>query len=77
VDTDGRCRAPQGNVAVQAPIQPAYAHTAYSCFRLFMPYDQLHLPRGRHRLRLVVGVVGPGQKLVATSSPVSFWVREF
>ena len=74
-DQDERYRAPNGNVAARASFEPPYDDSVYSDCQLFIPYSQLHLARGRHNLCFIVGVVGPGDQLLATSDAVPFWVR--
>ena len=50
-DFDDSYRDPSGNVAVSDRTKPRYASSRWRDFKIFMPYDQLHLhPSGRHEL---------------------------
>ncbi len=67
--------APDGNVSTQTPFTPKYKMTRYADLKVFLPYSQLHLAKGRHNLEAVV-VIRDSNKNVLTQKSAPFRVNE-
>lgn len=50
-DTNGRYATTGGSVAVGRDLTPRYARTVFNNFELFMPYAELHMACGEHKLK--------------------------
>lgn len=51
-DMNGLYGSPTGQVSVQGNFMSKYQNTAFSDYRLFIPYPELHLPNGTHNLKV-------------------------
>jgi hypothetical protein len=71
-DNDGINSTKDGNVVVWEDFKPRYTSSTYGDFWLFMPYNQLHLPRGEHSLKFRVVINCPQGNRVARSNWVPF-----
>ena len=49
-DKNNQYTSASGNVAVYRDINPSYPEAIYDDFQLFMPYDELDLPKGKYNL---------------------------
>ncbi len=75
IDRDRRYRTSDGQVSVGEPACPSYESSTYSDFKLFIPYNQLHLARrdSRYNLKFYVGVYDKTwKKMIGTSGYVYF-----
>ncbi|MCP4219730.1 MAG: hypothetical protein GY765_34170, partial [bacterium] len=71
VDSDGQYNSINGQVSVGTPFTPAYKNTVYADLALTLPAGQLHLPPGRFKLAVMVGVF-KGGSMLASSQTVNF-----
>ncbi len=55
-DYNSRYRTSDGHVSTGIDFKPGYTHTNYANLSVFIPYEELHLSRGRHELRFSLGV---------------------
>lgn len=53
-DINASYRSADGQVAVGEDFIPPYDETVYKDFRLFIPYDELHLAEGKHDLKFFI-----------------------
>jgi TIR domain len=64
-------RDPAGNLCVSDNFVPGYDDTVWDDFKLFMPYDILHLEKGNHSLKFFVDIwdlsVVPAVRIVRSS----------
>jgi hypothetical protein len=51
-DTNNSYRSNAGQVAASVDFVPPYESSKYDDFILFIPYEELHLPPGKHDLKL-------------------------
>ncbi len=67
---------PGGDVAVGSDFVPPQAPATYEDFKLFMPYDELHLLEGQHDLRFIIKLFNyANNEFFAESGYYDFWVR--
>lgn len=55
-DQNGRYATSEGKVAVTADFSPQYDSSDFNDLVMFIPYDELHLPSGKHMLKLNAGL---------------------
>lgn len=70
-DHNGRYRTSLGKVSVGRNFTPRYANSVYKDFKLFMPYAELHMADGYHRLEFDVAAfhtLGSGYTQYARSN---------
>lgn len=67
VDTNRQFYTASGNVALGEMFSPAGADVRFSDFQMFIPYSELHLPSGEHRLRYLTQVFDDNSRELATS----------
>ncbi len=53
-----------GNVAAEIALKPGFATTDYSDLKIFIPYNELHLPNGEHSLKMDIDVIYEDGELV-------------
>ena len=53
-DSNDKFSTTGGNAAIHGDFTPTYQGSAYTDFQLFMPYDELHISRGKFDLKFVV-----------------------
>ena len=71
-DTNNRYHSVDGQVVCFSGITPGYDQTEYKDFILFMPYDELHLNRGRYDLKFRGEIHDNASKNYCTSDWVYF-----
>ena len=73
VDSNGKYRDARGNVTVSDKFTPIYSAAVFDDFKLFIPYDELHLSTGVTNLQFRVAVYAEGNGVViAESNAVTF-----
>ena len=55
-DTNGRYDTTAGNVSTGSNFQPGSVKMVYNDFKLFIPYHELHLERGKHNLKFRIWI---------------------
>ena len=55
-DYDNSYRASDGHVCVSDTSNATYEDTRWSDYKLFMPYDQLHMASGKHELKFFIHI---------------------
>lgn len=56
-DTNGSYKTTTGDVsAVSHIFQPSYVNTVYQDFKFFMPYQELHMARGKYNLKFYIRI---------------------
>lgn len=74
-DKDRRYATPQKKVAASVTIKPLYDNAVFPSCTVFIPYAQLHLPAGQHRVQVAVGVSKGGRKIAKRSKPMGVTVN--
>jgi serine/threonine protein kinase len=68
-DFDQDYRADDGQVSVWENFTPEYDSTEFEDFKLFMPYDELHMAAGHHELKFNLQIHHQPSGTVAAESP--------
>ncbi|RKU12753.1 hypothetical protein C6502_05250, partial [Candidatus Poribacteria bacterium] len=55
-DTNGRYNTTAGAVSTWGKFQPGYVKSIYNDFKLFLPYTELHMARGKHNLKFRIKI---------------------
>ena len=55
-DTNGRYNTTTGDVSTSGKFQPRYVNSVYNDFKLFFPYQELHMARGKHNLKFRIRI---------------------
>lgn len=55
-DYDGSHTTDSGKVSTYEKTQTEYHNSIWNDFKIFMPYDQLHMASGKHDLKFYVGI---------------------
>ena len=55
-DTNGSYKTTSGTVSASGNFQPRHLRSIYNDYTLFMPYKELHLPRGKHNLKFFIKI---------------------
>lgn len=72
-DYDGKYKSSDGNVATHLNTTATYDSSIWKDFKIFMPYDQLHMASGKHELKFYVTIYSPLTKeFLANSDYVHF-----
>lgn len=73
IDTDGSYGTTNGKVATHLVTTTQYHNSIWNDFKIFMPYDQLHMGSGKHELKFYVSIYSPVTKeFMASSDYVHF-----
>ena len=64
--------SPNGTVATSETFTPSYESSIFNDFVLFIPYDELHLNSGSHRLKFQVQIFNNKLKAIGESEYYSF-----
>ena len=64
-----------GEVCVARPFIPGYQNTSYGDFVLFMPYYELHMKAGNHKLKFSVSIWDDDDRELARSKWIPFRYR--
>ena len=59
-DTNGSYNTTSGTVSTIGNFQPSHLKSLYNDYTLFMPYKELHLARGKHKLKFHIRIFNPG-----------------
>ena len=59
---------PEGDIAVGAEFTPRYDNSIYTDYKLFIPYDELHLGKGTYELKYYCAIFDYEVNQIATSS---------
>lgn len=62
-DINNNYYATDGQVCVGKDFTPPYEESIYKDFTVFMPYDELHLPEGKHELKIHINLYEPIAKI--------------
>lgn len=65
-----------GNLAAFQEIKPDYDDTVYSNLELFLPYDELDLPVGKHDLKMVFDLLDGDGVRIEHLSDEDFWYEQ-
>ena len=71
-DTNGLYRTNEGTVAFSVDFTPGYDDTVFNDFRIFMPYEEMHLPVGTREYFCRVFIFESGKGWVTHSDFASF-----
>ena len=73
-DFNGQYKTKIGQVSVGEGFTPRYVNSTYEDFKLFMPYQELHIARGKHNLKFDIQIfdASAGKSLSSVSDPVYF-----
>ena len=63
-DFDGKYRTKSGHVSASIDLTPRYEVAIFSDCPVFIPYDQLHMPRGTHTLAVTLGAFQGSKSLM-------------
>ena len=55
-DANGRYNTTAGDVSTSGKFQPGYVNSVYNDFKLFFPYKELHIARGKHDLKFRIKI---------------------
>ena len=72
-DTNGSYKTTSGTVSTGGNFQPGHLKSIYNDYTLFMPYKELHLARGKHKLKFYIQIFNSGTW--DTLSDASDWVH--
>jgi len=75
-DSNNLYKATDGQVSVSSNFIPIFETSTFNDFVMFMPYDELHLIKGNHRLKFNVGIFDHNNRQIATSNYVYFYVNQ-
>ena len=60
-DTNGEYNTSDGQVSVGQDFTPLYTNTDFNDLEIFMPYEELHLLSGSHKLKFKIGLFENGE----------------
>ena len=66
-------RSESGQVAIFKLLTPGYTETVYDDLKLFMPYSELNLGKGKHDLRIDADVIHEDGDLIKHLKYHNFW----
>lgn len=72
----GKYRDVNGNLAVFREIKPDYDETLYKDLELFLPYDELNLPVGKHDLRMDIDLLDAKGVTLQHMTYENFWYEQ-
>ena len=72
-DTNEKYNTTVGTVSTSRNFQPRYVNSVYNDFKLFIPYKELHMARGKHNLKFRIRIFNSGTWDVL--SDASDWVH--
>lgn len=66
-----------GQVSVNTNLAPTYAASRFTDVRMFIPYGELHLPAGRHSLKVKMSIfdIATGQELAQSDFVHFYWEK--
>ena len=66
-----------GQVSVNTNLTPTYAASRFTDVRMFIPYGELHLPAGRHSLKVKMSLfdMATGQELAQSDFVHFYWEK--
>lgn len=76
MDFNGLYKSTDGQVSIFSSFTPGYENTSYNDFQVFMPYDELHMQRGRHDLKFNMGIFQGTQRIGSESAFTDFWFKK-
>lgn len=74
-DTNGQYRDARGHVCSTASVTPRSDHDTFRRVTVTLPFDELHIGRGKTALAAGVSVFAAGRQIGSSSCVSSFWVR--
>ena len=74
-DTNGRYKTTSGEVSTGGEFQPRDVNTAYNDFKLFFPYQELHMASGKHILKFQIRIFKFDSGTWDALSTASDWVH--
>lgn len=75
MDCNKKYCAPDGQVSVAYNFRPSLIQYEYKNITLFMPYDELHLPKGIHNLQFSLEIFDNTWRSIALSSFQNFHAK--
>ncbi len=75
-DYDDSYRSGNGKIATSDNFTPNYDNTVFNSFKLFLPYEQLHLAEGVHELCYTVAIFDADGKQITTSNYIPFTLTQ-
>lgn len=69
-------RSKSGQLAVYKSIKPAYIEAVYSDFKLFMPYSEIKLSKGKFDLKLDANLILKNGDLIKHLEDHEFWFEQ-
>ena len=72
----GEYRDINGNLAVFQSLKPDYDETLYKDLELFMPYDEIDLPVGKHDLRMDIDLLDDKGNSIEHLTYENFWYEQ-
>lgn len=74
INTDYRSKS--GQLAVYKSLKPAYIETVYDDLKLFMPYSEIKLGKGRFDLKLKADIILKNGDMVKHLDDLEFWLEQ-
>ena len=64
-----------GQVSVNTNLTPVYQASTFTNVRMFIPYGELHLPHGKHSLKVKMSLfdIQTGQELAQSDFVYFYW----
>jgi hypothetical protein len=66
-------RSKSGQLAVYKSLKPAFPEAVYKDLQLFMPYDEINLPKGKYDLRMKVDLILKNGDMIKHLKDYDFW----
>lgn len=76
-DYNRKCYTDDGKVATYENFKPSYTNSQFEDFKIFMPYNELHLAEGEFQLKFCVGIFDDIDKKIANSDYKYFTFRNY
>lgn len=74
-DTNGRYKTTSGDVSTVGEFEPRDVNTTYNDFKLFFPYQELHMASGKHNLKFQIRIFKFDSGTWDALSAASDWVH--
>ncbi|NJP03673.1 hypothetical protein HC823_00040 [Candidatus Gracilibacteria bacterium] len=74
-DYNGRYKTSNGHVSTSENYKPGYTSSTYNDFKIFMPYDELHLAAGSYSLKFDIGIFDHNSNQIAVSEYQNFSIN--
>lgn len=75
-DYNSRYRTSGGQVSTSEEYKPGYTSSIFKDFKMFIPYDELHLAEGEQSLKFDLGIFDNNSKQIAISEYQNFSITQ-